>query len=962
MNKQLKLTVHNHGNTERSSWPVTQGVPFPDGELKYGTPVRVVAEDGTPVPTQSRCLATWNSDMKYVKWLLVDFQADLKADKPETLYLEYGNKPGIPEPEFPLTIEEKDSFDFMKILKISNGKLELSFRVAHPDVKMGSPDFFKSCRVFNGKEWHEVFPGQLSPCLYMLDSNGKRYDSLHGAPRAMVVLEESGPLRTCVKVQGYHATEDGLRFCPYTLRIHMFANRNDIKVFHSFIFDQDPDKFELREIGLEMPMFLGDAYPRTAFGGEEKTHFALSWKKAALIQNKPEAYAMSLDDAPFAKGQKSGGWASLAADALTAVAVIRDHWQEFPKGFRAESNGTLNILFWPANEKKLSFQNPMKEEALRFGVTGRHEGQTLRDEKKFKEILDSNPTAPLNLKSCNVQGDNDLEFVERMVDKYAPERFITYNDTAHTQDGTGAAKTTEFWLRFTAGEPISDKECDDYAKCVREQLIAPPEPKQICASGVVGMFNPKGNPQFEAVDAGLDDIFRIYAIEPIEKCLRYGMMEYGNAVCSHSSGVGVAYRHYYDKDPVKALRFVGQYVNEANDQIFAAWCNFLRTGERHHFLRAAAFSGNVADVCVCHAHSTNRALIGLNHYHNAHQWSGGFSPSHTLTAGFMLHYYLTGDRRLLDTALETADNHVQFQEPAGIISCRYGSLHRELTGPLWCVIEAYLATWNEKYGDLARRTLNWILKTQPRPGVFPMSIYTRGLRGNEAWIEDEKEPAVHQGNVYNIFREALRLFPSELLAKTIIAEADHITWNTPVSNHFTRDMALRMLTTRSRIYPLDKKWYWSSWGGPSVLVNQQIVCLAYELTGDLYYAAYADYMANRWFPYIAEGLRNFAPCIFTAMGLASAVPALVSLAGKAREQFPEKFEKAKKEWRAKREKLGNPVYDQDPMPGVPMDREHIDANFNLLQVKPVDLGLAPAPPYPTAHSIGEISGDDSSAK
>ena len=37
---------------------------------------------------------TWNRDMAWVKWLLVDFQADLKANERAELFLEY-----LPEPE-----------------------------------------------------------------------------------------------------------------------------------------------------------------------------------------------------------------------------------------------------------------------------------------------------------------------------------------------------------------------------------------------------------------------------------------------------------------------------------------------------------------------------------------------------------------------------------------------------------------------------------------------------------------------------------------------------------------------------------------------------------------------------------------------------------------------------------------------------------------------------------------------
>ena len=44
--------------------------------------------------------------------------------------------------------------------------------------------------------------------------------------------------------------------------------------------------------------------------------------------------------------------------------------------------------------------------------------------------------------------------------------------------------------------------------------------------------------------------------------------------------------HYKDSAPEKALRYVGHYSNEANDQIMGIRGNFLRTGMREHYFLA----------------------------------------------------------------------------------------------------------------------------------------------------------------------------------------------------------------------------------------------------------------------------------------------------------------------------------------------------------------------------------------
>ena len=67
------------------------------------------------------------------------------------------------------------------------------------------------------------------------------------------------------------------------------------------------------------------------------------------------------------------------------------------------------------------------------------------------------------------------------------------------------------------------------------------------------------------------------------------MMRYGNMVCSHSANPPLVYTHYQDRDPGKALRNVGPYNNETNDQVMAMWGNFVRTGRRGQFARRPPF-------------------------------------------------------------------------------------------------------------------------------------------------------------------------------------------------------------------------------------------------------------------------------------------------------------------------------------------------------------------------------------
>jgi len=251
-------------------------------------------------------------------------------------------------------------------------------------------------------------------------------------------------------------TDEGGRFCPYILRIHLFAGTSDLRIDHTFIYDQDPYRVELAAIGVNFPLALGDGL-RAAIGGDGGSHWATHWERMHLLQSDDMHYSVHLDDRDFGEGEKASGWASLNGHLGGAVAVLRNVWQEYPKGFTLTEEG-IDVQVWPPScGEPLAFSTPWNEVAVRFDGT--------RDEEEVKRRLAAEPTAPLNLKSFGIQNEEDLVWVEEMVEKYASGRAVSYNDTG-TGTGLGASKTTEIHIRLRASE-IADEEAEAFARMAR---------------------------------------------------------------------------------------------------------------------------------------------------------------------------------------------------------------------------------------------------------------------------------------------------------------------------------------------------------------------------------------------------------------------------------------------------------------------------------------------------------------
>jgi len=438
---------------------------------------------------------------------------------------------------------------------------------------------------------------------------------------------------------------------------------------------------------------------------------------------------------------------------------------------------------------------------------------------------------------------------------------MTYNDTG-TSNGIGAAKTTEVYLRMSGGA-VDDAKAAALAQSVQAPLVAVVDPAYVCATGALGHFHAAGDDRFAEVDRDLDDVFDATAVDPVTRCRLYGMMRYGNMVCAHSSAPGWVYLLYKESDPEKALRYIGTYNNEAVDQIMAVWGHFVRTGKREHLLIAQNYARCVADVAFVHADPAKPENVGVIHYHNGHLWSGGMSTSHSIVGGIMMDYYMTGNRRLLDVAQEAADRVVLTQEPAGILSTRGGGLHRNFTGPLSILLDLYQATWKEEYGELARRSLNWLLRTIPEPGRLPNFIATRGERGDEAVVHPACLPEVAWGNKYYLYEPALRLMCSRALEEFLVAEADYWVGESPV------DMLNYQCTT---------------------------VCFAYDLTGDVKYAAYGKRVMEAQFHNFVERVRAGEQMDFQSLWYSGFIPQLMKTVADAMERDPEGFSAAADAW------------------------------------------------------------------
>ena len=680
-------------------------------------------------------------------------------------------------------------------------------------------------------------------------------------------------------------------------------------VHHTFVFDQDVERIELSEVGVSLPLDLGDGL-RMAFGGQDRPHWARRFEEGRILQVSDIEYHVTRDNQPFGSGEKTRGWGSLSGNAGSAVAVIRDAWQEYPKGIRIDKDG-IDVQIWPMEcGETLKFSTPWKEWPAYFsGAYGDPNARaSTRDEVAFRQVIENHPTGGLNLKSTAASTPEELLWVEEMVAKYAPDRPASYNDTG-TENGFGAAKSTEFHLRFSP-DAIPDESAEALGICVQEFAIAPPDPSYACATRAMRLMAPYDPERFPEEEKRLDDLFEQLIAEPRRVVRTYGMIDYGDLMCSHSASPAAMWFSFKNEpDIVEKMKHCSRsYNNEANDQVNAVWGFFAHTGQRKYFLAAEAYGEHMADVDIIHVYPDG-SPGGQMHYHNCHHWTGGHSPSHTCIAGLMLQYYLTGNRRIFDVCREVADWAVAHQEPCGIFGNRVGALVREFTTPVANLLEVYQATWEQKYADVGRRSLKWMLLAMPEPGCFAACIYTAGERGDEAEVQQDGCHLEQTGGMTPQFLyDGLRLFGKHdpVFKDALLGMAHHYL-------QLARADRGTSLEGPSRVH----------WTNPGF--NAPVIAYAYDLTQEPVLAAFCRSILQATF------LPRTEQMLFTYVCWGSIAPPVMEAVRLAEARYG---------------------------PGE-LDRAERDLLDKLTATTAAEPQPAPPKGYPPRRSLGVISGYDS---
>ncbi|MBX2859053.1 MAG: Tat pathway signal sequence domain protein [Cellvibrionaceae bacterium] len=609
------------------------GKPWAEGELKRAELLKLRSQMGTYVPLQSWPTAFWPDGS--VKWTAHAVAGGYTLG--EHFSIEKGRGP---QPQKAVKIHRGaryftvDTGVFKCVVptrdNILISRLERNGKVIAQDARL----------VGMRQNLPDIEPGQNAK-IESFESKIKQ-----------VQIEQEGPVRAVIKVDGVCRTESRREWLPFVLRMIFYAGDDSMKITHSFIYDGDDQQDFIRAMGLEAKVPMRDAlYDRhIRIVGEGHGLWAESPRgitglrrdpgqavKAAQIAGEPTPVLESWDKRVSSRLHWVPVWNDVTLTQLNANGfTIRKRtkaghaWIDADQGGRAAgvayvggiSGGLLMGMrdFWQLHPVQLDIRDcgtDMARATLWFW----------------------SPEAP----AMDVRFYHDgygADTYEKQLDALN----ITYEDyEPGFGQAYGIARSSEFTLQVLDATP-SRQALVDMADDIRLPAQVVSAPQDILKTAVFGgnwSLPDRSTAKKAALEGRLDWMVDFYCAQ-VDQRHWYGFWHYRNVM------------HAYDPERHVWRYDIGGYAwdnSELSPDLWL-WYSFLRTGDAKVFRLAEAMTRHNRDVDIYHA----GRFKGFGTRHNVQHWGCSAKQLRISTAAYRrFHYFLTADERTGDVMNEVID-------------------------------------------------------------------------------------------------------------------------------------------------------------------------------------------------------------------------------------------------------------------------------------------------------------------
>lgn len=345
--KAGEISLHIDGELPEGRWPVTQGIPFPQGELWSLNDMELLSiPENESKAFQTNVLSRWSDGS--IRWLALSLQ----GKNNEKFVLRY-NQPVNKIPEFT---------DMVKVEKLNNG-----FNISTGKLSALIPS------DGSGILGPVAIQGKTVISNTLLTVNDT-YSSRNSLP--VITLEENGPLRAVVCIKGVHKNQTGEKMLDYVVRWFFHAGSSRIDLEH--IFTQRDSLIEIKIDNINMMMDIPGTGINIVKLGEDREITAnpifgpvilnskIANDKDAKIADYP--YIINQGNNILQRGFRYPGYFAAQGAGVSICGWMQDFWQKGPSEIIiSQNNLSIGLVGKPGT---MFYTGMSKTSRISFSLSG----------------------------------------------------------------------------------------------------------------------------------------------------------------------------------------------------------------------------------------------------------------------------------------------------------------------------------------------------------------------------------------------------------------------------------------------------------------------------------------------------------------------------------------------------------------------------------------------------------------
>ena len=707
----IPLTITDYANIQRINEPVISGIPLPkEANITSINQLQITGSQGNPIPAQFTVLSRWNGtpedSSKPIKWVLLDFQANVPKNGTSIYYLKTTTSNGGNTQNTNLSIQE----DSEKII-VNTGKAK--FQISKNYFNLF--DYVWIDKDNDGQINDLILSQPNTGGLILVDANGRKFYTTLEPPEE-ILIEEQGPMRSVIKIRGVFKAEDGTyfapsicqtedyprfcqtQFCPksfvyYNARIYFYNNKDYIKLFLTLENngangrtnpEQNYAPIQIVYFDSVNLVLKPNAFSQVNVASEDSSAQLASSDTFILYQDWHENLADSYKDTlepvfekgiyyftkknsqQLSSGVTNPGWIDINDDSQGIGLAIRHFWQNFPKKITV-TPAEIKIGLWP--------------------------------EEGYYPYCQS------------------ADFPDPKYDIYCKK---AGRDAGVYLFDAGRHKTYEMFLRFYSGN--QNTQIQYLSKDLNEPLMALAPSEWYAQTKALGMIAPYG---LTSTDPEINEAMQRF--EKLQSAMVYEENSENGWTILNIKTKNPPYWGHMNQNRFWGWMNFGDLLWSGNepcnlhyDWAYSMLLHYIRTGKRKFFDTGVEMVKHRYDIDQYHGERTdiqgNHKWINFMQFyessghadpnlHPIHPSKVSF-PTHTWNGGLILYYLLTGDKKAWEAAEENGKGLLNYYGPNGLqdasIPCCCNDEIRYEGWSILNLINLYRISGNIKYLNVAK--------------------------------------------------------------------------------------------------------------------------------------------------------------------------------------------------------------------------------------------------------------------